>query len=487
MKKATFTTSSNGYTLILGLGETGLAAARWYLQQQLPVRLADTRPAYQAHIDTLLQDYAQSEVDIVLGEAALDTAVLEHIKTVVISPGLAVTDVAVSQLLQIARERHIPVISEIELFAQALADLATQGYRPKVLAVTGTNGKTTVVQLVKHMLQSAQYSVEVAGNISPAALTALSQALDTQQLPDFWIIELSSFQLEHTFSLPVLAGAVLNLSQDHIDWHGSMMAYAQAKARLLSMSQIAVVNRDDPETLEMVAGTPDWRSFGLDNPTRAHDFGLDLYQEQKWLCQVRDPDQSLEHWLPTSALHIPGRHNQSNVLAALCLLDAAGIDLDAALGALGSYYGEPHRCQFVRSVRGVSFINDSKGTNVGATVAAIEGLGRSMVLIAGGVAKGQDFAPLAQAIKNSLCRAVVLIGRDASLIQDALAGLTIPIELASNLPEAVQRAYTFSLEGDVILLSPACASLDMFSNYIERGYQFVDAVTELALDQGEVA
>lgn len=487
MKKFTFSTSDNGYTLILGLGETGLAAAHWYLQQLLPVRLADTRPAVQTQVETLLQQYELTQLEVVLGPAALDLSVLDGIQTVVISPGLAISDSAVAALLQAARQQNITVMSEVELFAQALADLATQGYHPKVLAVTGTNGKTTVVQLVKHMLLSAQYQVQVAGNISPAALTALSQALARQQLPDIWVIELSSFQLEHTFNLPVLAGVVLNISQDHIDWHGSMAAYAQAKARLLTMSQIAVVNRDDSQSLEMVAGATVWRSFGLDTPKRRYDFGIDFYQEQNWLCQALAAPHNLEHWLPTSALPIPGRHNQSNALAALCLVDAAGIDLEPALEALSSYYGEPHRCQFVRSVRGVSFINDSKGTNVGATVAAIQGLGRSLVLIAGGVAKGQDFTPLAHALQHSACRAVLLIGRDAALIQSALSKLTQPVELVGTLPEAVQRAYALSLEGDVVLLSPACASLDMFSNYIERGYQFVDAVTELALDQGEVA
>ncbi len=483
----TFSTSSNGYTLILGLGETGMAAAQWYLQQQLSVRLADTRFQYQTQVDELLQRYPEIQVQSVFGPEALDESVLDGVQTVVISPGLAPTDRQVAHLLMVAKQRGIAVISEIELFAQALADLAQQGYQPTVLAVTGTNGKTTVVQLTKHMLQSAERSVQVAGNISPAALTALSHALDTQQLPDFWIIELSSFQLEHTYSLPVMAGAVLNLSQDHLDWHGSMAAYAQAKARLVAMSQIAVLNRDDPETLAMSAGASQWRSFGLDQPQRANDFGLDFYQEQNWLSLAGAESQDLEPLLPSSALLIPGRHNLSNALAALCLVHAAGLELDPALAALSSYHGEPHRCQFIRSIRGVSFINDSKGTNVGATVAAIQGLGRPMVLIAGGVGKGQDFSPLAQALATSLCRAVVLIGQDAPLLQQALATINKPIRVANSLETAVQQAYDLSLEGDVVLLSPACASLDMFSNYIERGYHFVDAVTELALDQGEVA
>lgn len=487
MNCPTFTTSSNGYTLILGLGETGVAAAHWYLQQQLPVRLADTRPDYQIHIDKLVQSYDPPYLDVVLGPEALSLSVLNGVKTIVISPGLAVTDPQVAALLAAAQQQGLKVISEIELFAQALADLATQGYQPTVLAVTGTNGKTTVVQLLKHMIQTAGRSVEVAGNISPASLVALQACLATQQWPDFWIIELSSFQLEHTYSLPVLAGVVLNLSQDHIDWHGSMAAYAKAKAHLFSMSQIAVVNRGDAATLAMVLPTQTWLSFGLGAPTRTQDFGLDLYQDQEWICTLDTQQNGLEYLMPASAVAIAGRHNLSNALAALCVFQAVGLDIDAGLAALSTYYGEPHRCQFVRTVREVSFINDSKGTNVGATVAAIEGLGRAMVLIAGGVAKGQDFSPLAQAIASNPCRAIVLIGRDAPLLQAALAGLDIPVELAATLEQAVQQAYQLSQAGDVVVLSPACASFDMFSSYIDRGYQFVAAVTELALDEGEVA
>lgn len=483
----TFSTSLNGYTLVLGLGETGMAAAHWYLQQKLPVRLADTRSEYQAQVDELLQSYAQPEVELVLGPEALCLSVLDGVDTIVISPGLAVTDAAVAALLAQAHQQQLKVISEIELFAQALADLATQGYTPTVVAVTGTNGKTTVVQLLKHMIQTAGHYVEVAGNISPASLHALQQCLTVQQLPDFWIIELSSFQLAHTYSLPVLAGAVLNLSQDHIDWHGSMAAYAKAKAHLFSMSQTAVVNRDDAATLAMVPKGQPWLSFGLDSPTRPHDLGLTFHQDQEWICTLQTDQDVLAEWMPASAVSISGRHNLSNALAALCLLQITGLEIGAGLAALRTYYGEPHRCQFVRVIRGVSFINDSKGTNVGATVAAIEGLGRSMVLIAGGVAKGQDFTPLAQAIAQSPCKAVVLIGRDAPFLQAALGAITVPILIVSTLNQAVQQAYDLSVEGDVVLLSPACASLDMFRSYIDRGHQFVEAVTELALDEGEVA
>lgn len=487
MTEPVFTTSSYGYTLILGLGETGLAAAHWYLQQHLPIRVADTRLSYQVKTDALAQQYSGTTIEVVLGPQALDPAVLTGVQTVVISPGLAPTDPLVASLLALAKDQGILVISEIELFAHALADLARTGYRPTVFGVTGTNGKTTVVQLTKYMLQEAGQQVVAAGNISPAALSALAEAYANQQLPDYWIIELSSFQLEHTYSLTLQAGVVLNISQDHIDWHGSMQAYIAAKAHLFSMCQHVIVNRDDPVTLTMPKSGMQVQSFGLDQPVTVHDIGLEINQEQEWIA-VRTPHTAeLDYVLPVSALAITGRHNTSNALAALSLLRTTNLDWDPMLHALRNYYGEPHRCQFVRMVQGVSFINDSKGTNVGATVAAIEGLGRSMVLIAGGVGKGQDFTPLTAAIAQSACRAVVLIGRDAPLLARAFKALAIPVVQAVDLPHAVQHAFELSQAGDSVLLSPACASLDMFTNYIERGHQFEEAVTELALDKGEVA
>ncbi|MEZ2720493.1 UDP-N-acetylmuramoyl-L-alanine--D-glutamate ligase [Paenalcaligenes hominis] len=487
MIEPVFTTSSNGYTLILGLGETGLAAAHWYLQQHLPIRVADTRLSYQVKTDALVQQYAGVAIEVVLGAQALAPAVLTGVQTVVISPGLAPTDPLVASLLALAKDQDIHVISEIELFAHALSDLARTGYRPTVFGITGTNGKTTVVQLTKHMLEEAGQQVVAAGNISPAALSALAEAYANQQLPDYWIIELSSFQLEHTYSLSLHAGVVLNISQDHIDWHGSMQAYSAAKAHLFSMCQHVIVNRDDPVTMAMPKPGMQVQSFGLDLPVEAHDMGLGANQEQEWIVSLTSQAGTLDYLLPVSALAMTGRHNISNVLAALSLLRTTDLDWDPLLPVLRNYYGEPHRCQFVRVVQGVSFINDSKGTNVGATVAAIEGLGRSMVLIAGGVGKGQDFTPLAAALAQSACRAVVLIGRDASLLAQAFEALPIPVVQAVDLPHAVQQAFAFSQAGDSVVLSPACASLDMFSSYIERGHQFEDAVVELALDKGEVA
>lgn len=486
MRTPVFSTSKNGYTLILGLGETGLAAAHWYLRQQLPVRLADTRVSYQTHTDALAAQYQAVAMDVVLGEQALALTILEAVQTVVLSPGLAITDPAVAALLQEAAARHIRVISEIELFAQALHDLIAQGYQTKVLAVTGTNGKTTVSQMLKHMLVDAGFSAQAAGNISPAAIEALRRCLDDGALPDFWVIELSSFQLEHTYSLPVLAGTVLNISQDHIDWHGSMQAYAQAKGRLFDMSTIAVVNRDDAATQDLAAQHKQVRSFGLGPVQQAHDLGINHAQNQAWIC-VASATDAVDDLLPTEALLVAGQHNLSNALAALSLAHAAGVDWAPILTTLRSYHGEPHRCQFVRQVRGVDFINDSKGTNVGATVAALQGLARPLVLIVGGLSKGQDFTPLAQALEQSECKAVVLIGRDAQRIAQQLEGVSVPRYFAQSLDDAVAQSFDLATEGDAVVLSPACASMDMFANYMERGHCFVEAVTELALDLGEVA
>lgn len=469
--------------LILGLGETGEAAAQWYLRQGQPLRIADTRPSMQPKVDALVQTYAVNNDDAVgtvLGEDALALEVLEGVHTLVLSPGLALTDERLARLLAAAQQRDIAVVSEVEVFAQALSGLARNGYAPKVVAITGTNGKTTVTQVVKQIALEAGISVCAAGNISPATLTALMQALDEGALPDVWVIELSSFQLAHTFSLPVLAGAVLNISQDHLDWHGSMEAYVAAKQQLYRMSDIAIFNRDDPQTAALVPPSIEHRSFGLDAATNGEDLGVVEYQGQPWLAAGN------EALLPVASLMMMGKHNLSNALAALTLIHAVGIDWQPAIAVLRNYYGEPHRCQFVRTVQGVDFINDSKGTNVGATVAAIEGLDRPLVLIMGGLAKGQDFSAIATALAKRSCRAVVLIGQDAPVIEAALAGLALTIQTVPTLTEAVSTAYSHALPADAVLFSPACASMDMFSNYLQRGEAFITEVNELAMDLGEV-
>lgn len=486
MKSYPFTTARYGYPLILGLGETGLAAANWFLSQQMAVRIADTRVNYLTQTEALKAQYPTQNIETVLGSDALASSVLDGVKTVVLSPGLAITDEAVAALLTLAKQQEIQVISEVELFAQALLDLQQVDYQPKVLAVTGTNGKTTVTQMLKHMIAESGFSVTAAGNISPATIGALQQAVITQQLPDYWVIELSSFQLVHTWQLPVQVGAVLNLSQDHLDWHGSMAAYAEAKTHLLAMSEIAVVNADDLQTVQLATGHKHLRHFGLIAPTQSGDVGVIPYQGQDWICTV-SPTGEREYLLPTAALVVVGKHNLSNAVAALVMAKAVGLEWAPLLEVLRTYHGEPHRCQLVRIVREVTFINDSKGTNVGATVAAIEGITQPLVLILGGLAKGQDFTPLATALLQSQCHTVILIGQDAPFIAQALAETHLPLVFAPSMQSAVEQAFAAAQPNGAVLLSPACASMDMFASYVARGDCFIDVVTELALDLGEMA
>ena len=495
-----------GVTLVLGLGETGLAAARWCLRHGVAPRLADTREA-PAGLSALKAE-SPAALDARVGPAALDPDTLRDVSRIVISPGLCPTEAPLAGFLARARANGVEVIGEIELFARALADLAEHGYRPKVLAVTGTNGKTTVTAMARRLAEAGGLSAVAAGNISPPALAALSAALDADALPDVWVLELSSFQMESTFSLEPDAAVVLNLSQDHLDWHGSMQAYAAAKARLLRAAAVAVVNRDDPLVRGMAGdlGELRVRSFGRDLPEYEGDLGLEDSHGIEWLAAVplgepepvsgagrrkhRPPQERgrgrAQRLMPAEALPLRGRHNALNALAAMALAQTLGTGLAPMLHALRDYAGEPHRCEFVRTIAGVDFVNDSKGTNVGATVAALEGMGRPVVLIAGGLGKGQDFAPLADAIRRH-AQAVVLMGRDAPLIRAALKeGGPVLID-AESMDGAVRAAMSQAREGGVVLLSPACASMDMFPNYVERGRRFAAAVDELALDSGEVA
>lgn len=496
--------------LILGLGETGAAAARWCAREGARLRVADTR-TQPGGLDALRVALREADVQYHLGCASqFDEALLDGVSQLVLSPGLSPGQEPAASLLRAAATRGVEVVGEIELFARALARLAeARDYRPRVLAVTGTNGKTTVTALTRQLIEASGLSVRAAGNISPAALTALMEALDQDQLPDVWVLELSSFQLETTRSLSADAAVVLNVTQDHLDWHGSMQAYSQAKARLLTMACVAIVNRDDPLTTAMVSDLKglNARSFGRDLPQWVGDMGLELGQGVSWLvaCEPSDFDDQaapvrrkkdapppvrnagrMSRLMPVDALRIRGVHNALNALAALQLARVLELGWGALLRALREYAGEPHRAAFVRNVGGVDYINDSKGTNVGATVAALEGLGQSVVLIAGGQGKGQDFSPL-RAVVARHARAVVLIGVDGPAIGDILADTGVVLVQAQDMREAVRRSAELVQAGDAVLLSPACASLDMFRNYPHRGEVFAQEVDELARDQGEVA
>jgi len=490
------------HALVLGLGESGLAMAHWLAQAGARVRVADTRAEPQ-RLPALRE--AAPGAEFIGGEFA--AALLDGVDFVAVSPGLA-PHRELAEIVPAAAERRIPVWGEIELFAQALAHLReTSGYTPKVIAITGTNGKTTVTSMTGLLCRRAGLTTRVAGNISPAALDVLRECIDAGELPQAWVLELSSFQLHTTFSLQADAATVLNLSQDHLDWHGSMDAYAADKARIFGADTIRVLNRDDARVMRMAAVESPSFTFGLDAPVDANSFGLLEERGVLWLAnavpgeeiekkrkkgELAEPvDAIVNRLMPADALKIRGLHNAANALAALALCRACDLPLAPLLHGLREYAGEPHRVELVATIDGVDYYDDSKGTNVGATVAALLGLGKAfggadqqILLIAGGDSKGQDFAPLAQPVANYV-RAALLIGRDAPSVRAAIEPTGVPAFDLDDLPQAVRRAAGLARPGDAVLLSPACASLDMFTNYAHRAQVFVDAVRDIALDKGQ--
>ena len=385
-----------------------------------------------------------------------------------------------------------------------------QTLHPKVLAVTGTNGKTTVTSLTRHLCEAAGVSVLAAGNISPSMLDALCGALEQDALPQVWVLELSSFQLQFAQSNAIGfnpdAATVLNLSQDHVDWHVDMVEYTQAKAQVFGADTVQVLNRDDAAVNAMAKPNSRVLSFGVSVPTAVGQYGL--WREgnhsaatMEWLS-VAVADESgvekkkrgqaevvapisVQRLMPTDALRIRGRHNAMNALAALALCRAIDLPLAKLLHGLRDYVGEPHRVQWIQNVNGVDFYDDSKGTNVGATLAAIEGLGQPIVLIAGGDGKGQDFTPMTDAVKAHV-RFVCLIGKDADTIAQAWQGTGVAMQSFDTLESATLHAAQNAQSGQAVLLSPACASLDMFKNYAHRAEVFVSTVREWAQDCGQI-
>ena len=484
--------------LVLGLGASGLAMARWCARAGAQVTVADTRSAPPQL--ALLQAELPS-VRFIAGPLSAELVAGQDVTSVYRSPGLAPQEIA--PVVDAARAIGLPVGGELDLFAKALAALAQQhGYAPKVLAITGTNGKTTVTALTGQLLVHAGWSVAVAGNIGPSLLDTLTHHLDAENLPQAWVLELSSFQLEGVQDFAPSAAVVLNITQDHLDWHGSMAAYAAAKARVFGAQGCMVLNRQDeavmamlPAPLKLKGGKlqPRWHTtFGSNLPQQPGDFGLEEVNGMRWLVRAHDeagPDGSLflQRLLPADVLRIRGLHNACNALAALALAQAAGCPLAPLLFGLREYRGEPHRVQSLGLVDGIEYFDDSKGTNVGATVAALHGLGpqQRIVLILGGLGKGQDFAPLAAPVAQYV-RAVVLIGRDAPAIRQALAPTGVALHDAADLPSAVLLARAQAQPGDAVLLSPACASMDMFRDYAHRAQVFTEAVQALAEAAGQV-
>ena len=435
--------------LVLGLGDTGLSVACWVERQGARTRIADTRQAPPRRNDFFGEFHG----------GPFQESLLKDIDLLCVSPGLSLDE----PLVQEAIARGIPVAGDIELFAWHVRGTMDA----KVVAVTGTNGKTTVTALTGHLLRAAGVACEVAGNIGPAALTSLLEAEQAAKKPAVWVLELSSYQLETTWSLAPDAAAMLNLSEDHFDRYAGLADYGAAKARIFQGGGIQILNRDDARSMAMALEGAARMTFGLDAPKVAWDFGVRraaLVHGDQEIIAVKD-------------LPIHGAHNVANALAASALARSLGISIESLRTGLHTFKGLPHRLELVATRGGVDWYDDSKGTNVGATVAALKGLGRKAVLILGGEGKGQDFAPLRAPVKEFATR-VLLIGRDAPSIEKALAGL--PTERCASLEQAVLRAAEVSNPGEAVLLSPACASFDMFRDYKHRGGAFADAVRRLA-------
>jgi UDP-N-acetylmuramoylalanine--D-glutamate ligase len=431
------------------------------------------------------------------------------------SPGLTPAEVAAALVLNDGQA--VKPRGELDLFSSALAQLKIDTeYSPQVIAITGTNGKTTVTSLTGQLVERAGKSVAVAGNIGPALLDTLAERLDSGNLPEVWVLELSSFQLNEADAFEPSVATVLNISQDHLDWHGTLQAYVASKARVFGSQGLMVLNRDDPAVMDMLpvplpAGNGrerkardrqearDFVTFGGAMPMRHGDFGIEEVNGMVWLVRAQEADGArrkrteapqeifVQRLMPADALRIRGRHNAVNALTALALATAAGCGMAPMLYGLREYRGEPHRVESIGIVNEVEFFDDSKGTNVGATLAALNGLGaqRKLVLILGGEGKGQDFTPLAEPVAKFV-RAVVLIGRDAGKIREALAPCGVPLVDAASMPDAVAQANRAAHAGDAVLMSPACASFDMFDNYAHRAAMFCEAVQALASDAGAV-
>ncbi|RQP21534.1 UDP-N-acetylmuramoyl-L-alanine--D-glutamate ligase [Piscinibacter terrae] len=620
--------------LVLGLGESGLAMARWSARCGATVRVWDSREI-PPHAAALAQHVPGAK----LYTGVLPDEAIDGVRLVLKSPGLAPTDERIAPAMAKAADAGALVQGELELFARALDDLkAERQYAPKVLAITGTNGKTTTTAMTALFVSRAGKRVAMAGNIGPTMLQTLSDALDLEpvpeaavesaaeshadgpveapaegvsiateedsgtvtvseegvpvvlddageepsieaapapmegqeaavtsvtadeppaehavssaadalegmdgppphlipppppgpvfeHLPEVWVLELSSFQLDEAKGFEPSAGTVLNITQDHLDWHGNMAAYTGAKARIFGKNAVMVINRDDPAVEALVPRPPeppaagskkvkapkfvprDVVRFGLDAPTHPGDFGLMVENGMAWLVRAMEADETIkkpkrgaaaeeedliiQRLMPADALRVRGRHNAANALAALALATAVGCPLAPMLHGLREYGGEPHRVEYVATVNGVEAYDDSKGTNVGATVAALNGLGMDkspakLVVILGGDGKGQDFAPLADPVAKH-ARAVATIGRDAQAVEDAIASCGVPIQRHETLEAAVAWCFTRAHAGDAVLLSPACASLDMFRNYAHRAEVFVNEVRALAAEHGDMS
>jgi UDP-N-acetylmuramoylalanine--D-glutamate ligase len=487
------------HVLILGLGDSGLAMVRWCELQGAKVTVVDNRENPPG-LAKLQQENSQAA--FIHGSFDAELLTDASIKAVFKSPGL--TPVQVASVWNAANQKGLWQGTELGLFVHALSHLAkNSAYHPHVLAITGTNGKTTVTSLTSLLLQRCGLKVATAGNIGPSLLDTMRAQLN--DLPQVWVVELSSFQLEGEKTFEPSAACVLNLTQDHLDWHADMQSYGKAKANIYGQQAIAVMPRHDDAVSALLPKDAAKKkselravvSFGADMPQLAGDFGLEHVNGMTWLVRANASETEgkkrveealhIQRLMPADALRLRGQHNALNALAALALASTCGVGLAGMLHALRDYRGEPHRMQSVRVINHIEYIDDSKGTNVGATFAAINSLGtdKKLVVILGGDGKGQDFTPLLKPLQQ-YARAVVLLGKDAAQLQQLLTGVEFPVVLTKHLQEAVEQASGLAHAADAVLLSPACSSLDMFKNYEERGNLFCEYVDALALEEGHV-
>lgn len=439
--------------VVVGLGRSGFSAARYLLRQGRRVAVTDSR-AVPPELPRLEALQAELGRELVVRLGGFDAGLLESADMLVVSPGVARRGAFFEQ----AQARGLDIVGDIELFARAV--------QAPVAGVTGTNGKSTVTTLLANMAVRAGVRVRCGGNLGEPALDLLDQSAE------LYVLELSSYQLETTRSLAPAAAVVLNVTPDHMDRYQDLESYSAAKARIYARCAVAVVNLDDPRVAAMAGQVPRSLSFSL-RPDAGADFAmLTLPDGARWLARHG------EALLPLSAMKLTGAHNAANALAALALGEALGLPLPPMLEELRSFPGLPHRSQWVADVRGVRYIDDSKGTNVGATIAAVAGMDGPLLLILGGDGKGQDFGPLRAALAGKV-RVALLIGRDAPLLEHALGDLC-ECRLQRSLEQAVETAGMLAVPGDTVLLSPACASLDMFRDYVHRGEVFGAAVRKLA-------
>lgn len=438
------TTSTRDF--VLGLGATGLSIARYLHRKDIDAMFFDTRETPPG-VDELKSLYPDAE--ILLGDAELPG----NVERVIASPGIADSH----PILADARKARLEILSDIELFAREA--------KAPFIAVTGSNGKSTVTTLLYHMCRAAGLEVYAGGNLGEPALDLLDKPA-----PDIYVLELSSFQLQRTHRLPAAVSILLNISPDHLDWHASIDEYRQTKYRVFREAKAAVINRADPRALDFVTNIPNVKSFGVDTPDDGH-YGLRVEDGETYLAR----GETL--LLSVRDLVLFGRHNQANALAAMAAGELAGLDTASMLQVLCEFPGLPHRMQFVDRIGGVSYVNDSKATNIAAAVASIDSVDGRIVLIAGGVGKGAEFGELAAALESKL-RAAVLIGEDAEKIAAELDTMS-PVCFASDMNEALRHAAAYAEDDDTVLLAPACASLDQYRNYGERGDAFAGAVRKL--------